>query len=158
MFTPRLPSTNIPTTINASSTIQCSNLLTKPQIEPKSIRPNETIRNQRFATRLSAWIQEPHTRWTKATLHPSSPDYDPSAPDRVIGHAGWLLPGRTATEIMNFWRRDAGDVLGWRDKMGWTESFDEELWSGVDVKAYHERNVLLWDRVREKHLGGIGHW
>jgi hypothetical protein len=67
-------------------------------------------------------------------------------------------PGRTATETLNFWRRDVGSVLGWRDKMGWTESLEEELWSGFDVKAYHEEVFLPSDYTKEKFMGGIGHW
>lgn len=132
---------------------------TPPQIEPKELRPeNDALRVERFAMRMAPWISEPHTRWTKATLHPSSPDYDPSAPSRVIGHAGWLLPGRTASEILNLWRKDASDALGWRDKMGWTKAYEEELWSGTDVGVYQEQNFLLWDRVRGGYLGDKGHW
>ncbi|KAF2689639.1 hypothetical protein K458DRAFT_330213 [Lentithecium fluviatile CBS 122367] len=128
------------------------------KVEPKHLRPDNEVRFQRFATRMIPWLSEPHTRWTKATLHPSSSEYDPLAPNRVIGHAGWLLPGRTASEIMNLWRRDASDVLGWRDKMGWTSSFEQELWSGVDVEYSQDQNFIPWDRKRHAYVGGIGHW
>lgn len=104
------------------------------------------------------WILEPHTRWTKATLSPSSPSYDPSAPNRVIGHAGWLLPGRTASEIMNFWRKDASDALNWKDKMNWTVEYEDELWSGTNLKVYQNEKFVPWDKVREGYVGGIGHW
>jgi hypothetical protein len=103
------------------------------------------------------WLSEPHTRWMKATLHFSSPDYDPSEPDRVIGHAGWLLPGRTKFEILNFWRKDASNLLGWRAKMGWTEGYEAELWSGTDVEAY-ENMILPWDKVRGDYMNQTGHW
>lgn len=107
---------------------------------------------------MTPWLSEPHTRWTKATLHPSSPDYDPSAPNRVIGHAGWLLPGRTAHEAINLWRRDASDLFGWREKMGWTKAYEDELWSGTDLNAYQEQNLVFWDRARANYMGQIGHW
>ncbi|ORY15043.1 hypothetical protein BCR34DRAFT_559444 [Clohesyomyces aquaticus] len=129
------------------------------KVEPKHLRPeNDALRAERFAIRMIPWLSEPHTRWTKATLNRSAPDYDPSAPNRVIGHAGWLLPGRTKTEILNFWRRDASDVLGWREKMGWSKAYEDELWSGTDVSAWQEPTFLRWDLVREGYLGGKGHW
>jgi hypothetical protein len=130
-----------------------------PKIEPSHLRPaDDSIRAQRFATRMIPWLSEPHTRWTKATLSPSSPWYDPSAPDRVIGHAGWLLPGRTVSEIMNFWRKDASDALDWKTKMGWTTEYEDELWSGTDLSVYQDKMFVKWDKVREGHLGGVGHW
>jgi hypothetical protein len=107
---------------------------------------------------MAPWLSEPATRWTKATLHPSSPEYDPLAPNRVIGHAGWLLPGRTKSETLNFFRKDASDALGWRDKMGWTEAYEAELWSGVDLEVYQKQTFLHLDRIRDGYLGGIGHW
>ncbi|PVH99942.1 hypothetical protein DM02DRAFT_593533 [Periconia macrospinosa] len=128
------------------------------KIEPTHLRAEQNVRIARFAERMIPWISEPHTRWTKATLSPSSPEYDPSAPNRVIGHAGWLLPERTKSEIMNFWRKDASDSLGWREKMGWTNEYEEGLWSGTDLKAYQEGSFLLWDKVRGDYLEGIGHW
>ncbi|KAF2661110.1 acyl-CoA N-acyltransferase [Lophiostoma macrostomum CBS 122681] len=128
-------------------------------IEPAHLRPeDESIRAKRFAIRMTPWLSEPHTRWTKATLHPSSPEYDPSAPNRVIGHAGWLLPGRTAAETLNFWRKDASDDLGWCEKMGWTEKYEDELWSGTDVNKYQEQTFLPWDRVRAGYMNSTGHW
>ena len=130
------------------------------QIEPQHLRPdNDSLRAERFAIRMIPWILEPHTRWTKATLHPSSPDYGPiQPPDRVIGHAGWLLPGRTKSEIVNFWRKDASDELGWREKMGWTKAYEDELWSGTDLGPYQEHTFAPWDRVRAGYMTGIGHW
>jgi len=129
------------------------------KIEPKHLRPeNDALRAQRFAIRMAPWILEPHTRWVKATLHPSSPDYDPSAPNRIIGHAGWLLPERTKSEIINFWRRDASDALAWREKMGWTKEYEDELWSGTDLEAYDEKGFVAWDRMREGYVGGKRHW
>jgi hypothetical protein len=104
------------------------------------------------------WISEPHTRWTKATLSPFSPSYDPAAPNRVIGHAGGLLPERTASKIMNFWRKDASDVFDWKSKMGWTAEYEEELWSGTDLREYQDRMFVHWDKVRESYLSEIGHW
>jgi hypothetical protein len=128
-------------------------------IEPANLRPqNDALRAERFAIRMLPWISEPHTRWTKATLHPSSPDFDPAKPGKIIGHAGWLLPGRTSSEIMNFWRRDASDALGWREKMGWSKEYEDELWSGTDLEVYQDKNFILWDEVRGEYLGGKGHW
>lgn len=75
----------------------------------------------------------------------------------MIGHAGWLLPERTKGEVVNFWRRDASDVLGWREKMGWSKEYEEELWGGTDVAAY-QASFLPWDKTREHHLAGIPHW
>ncbi|KAJ4354614.1 uncharacterized protein N0V89_006351 [Didymosphaeria variabile] len=126
-------------------------------IEPAHLRAKEDVRVARFAERMIPWISEPHTRWTKATLSPSSPEYNASEPNRVVGHAGWLLPGRTKSEIMNFWRRDASDALGWREKMGWSKEYEDDLWSGTDVKSYQD-SFLLWDKVREEYLRGVGHW
>jgi hypothetical protein len=103
------------------------------------------------------WLSEPHTRWTKATFHPSSPEYDPSAPDRVIGHAGWLRPCRTGSEILNFWRKDASDALGWRAKMGWTEEYEADLWSGTNVEEY-QKMIAPWDEVRRIYMNHTGHW
>ncbi|KAF2644021.1 hypothetical protein P280DRAFT_466719 [Massarina eburnea CBS 473.64] len=128
------------------------------KIEPKELRPAEDIRATRFATRMIPWLDEPHTRWTKATLSPSSPEYDASAPNRVIGHAGWLRPGRTKSEILNLWRRDASDLLGWREKMGWTQEFEDELWSGTDLKVCQDDSFVKWDIIREGYLSGVGHW
>jgi hypothetical protein len=103
------------------------------------------------------WLSEPHTRWTKATLHPNSPEYDSSKPDRVIGHAGWLLPGRTKSEILNFWRKDASDALRWGARMGWTEEYEAELWDGTDIEVYQEK-LLPWEKIRADYMGGTGHW
>ncbi|KAF2493278.1 hypothetical protein BU16DRAFT_619619 [Lophium mytilinum] len=113
----------------------------------------------RFAERMKPWLREPHTRWTKATLSPTSPSSDAAYPNRVIGHAGWLAPARTATETLNFWRKDASEVLGWRAKMGWTEAYEEELWSGTDVEV--AMGVFeKWDRVRGELMKGRvgGYW
>ncbi|KAF1950564.1 hypothetical protein CC80DRAFT_496801 [Byssothecium circinans] len=91
------------------------------KVEPTHLRAEEDVRVARLAQRMIPWLEEPHTRWMKATLSPSSPEYDALAPNRVIGHAGWLLPGRTKNEILNLWRKDASDALGWREKMGWSK-------------------------------------
>jgi hypothetical protein len=131
-------------------------LVTK--MEPSPLRPSdEHLRVSRFATRMLPWISEPHTRWTKATLSPSSSSYNSSAPNRVIGHAGWLLPGRTESEVLNFWRKDASDALDWRSKMGWTQEYEEDLWSGTNIAAY-QGAFLMWDRVRQDYMSGTGHW
>lgn len=128
------------------------------KIEPKHLRAEGKLRISRFAERMTPWLSEPHTRWTKATLSPTSPEYDASAPNRVIGHAGWLLPDRTKSEIMNFWRKDASDFLGWKEKMGWTREYEDELWSGTDLESYQDGSFLAWDKVREGYLSGVGHW
>ncbi|KAF2812600.1 uncharacterized protein BDZ99DRAFT_270022 [Mytilinidion resinicola] len=125
------------------------------KIEPVSIRPSPSTQAFRFAERMKPWLREPHTRWTKATLAPTAPGYDPAHPDRVIGHAGWLGPARTAIETLNFWRKDATDVLGWREKMGWTKEYEEELWSGTDVEVY-TGIFLKWDPVRGAKMEGKG--
>ncbi|CAI6318086.1 unnamed protein product [Periconia digitata] len=130
------------------------------QMEPPDRRPADwqTSRITRVATRMLPWFSEPHVRLAKVTLSPSSPSYDPAAPNRIIGHAMWLLPGRTSKEIINFWRRDASDLLGWKEKMGWTKEFEDELWSTFDVDAWQNLEFLPWDRAREYYMKGIGHW
>ena len=42
--------------------------------------------------------------------------------------------------------------------MGWTKAYETELWSGTDLDNYQGQNFLVWDRVREGYLSGIGHW
>lgn len=112
----------------------------------------------RFAERMKPWIMEPHTRWIKAKIAAWSPEFDASDPGRIIGHAGWLLPGRTSSEILNLWRRDAGEKLGWTAEMGWSAEFEEELWSGTDLHEYQTKCFERWDRLRESYVGGVGHW
>ncbi|PVI04162.1 hypothetical protein DM02DRAFT_669346 [Periconia macrospinosa] len=130
------------------------------EVEPPHLRPENwtSLRVQRLATRMTPWFSEPNVRIVKATLSPSSSSYDATAPNRIIGQAMWLLPSRTKTEIVNFWRRDASDILGWREKMGWTKEFEDELWSSVDLTKWQDAEFLPWDRAREEYLGGIGHW
>lgn len=129
-------------------------------MEPVHLRPKDwnQIRVPRLAARMLPWLDEPNIRLIKATLSPSSPSHDASAPDRVIGHALWTLPQRTKSEIISVWRRDASDLFGWKEKMGWTQEFEDELWSSVDVDAWQNEEFVLHDRVREGYLKGIGHW
>lgn len=61
-------------------------------------------------------------------------------------------------EILNFWRKDASDALDWKTKMDWTTEYEDELWSGTDLSVYQHKMFLPWDKVREGHLGGVGHW
>ena len=112
---------------------------------------------QNFAERMKPWITEPYTRWTKITLSPDSPDYDPNHPNQIIGHAGWLTPGRTGSEILNFWRRDTGEKLSWTSKLGWTKKYEDNLWSGTEVNAY-QSTFLEWDQIRAHYLEGVSHW
>ncbi|KAL2203427.1 acyl-CoA N-acyltransferase [Sarocladium strictum] len=128
------------------------------RVEPVELRASHAVRVLRFSELVKAWITEPHTRWTKATLAPWSSEFDSVHPNRVIGHAGWLRPGRTASEILNLWRSDAGEKLKWRERMGWTESYEQEIWSGVDLNEYQTKNLLYWDKVRESYVQGVGHW
>jgi hypothetical protein len=48
-------------------------------------------------------------------------------------------------------------MLGWRDKMGWTEEYEAELWRGTDVEVYQEK-LLPCEKVRESYMNGRGHW
>jgi hypothetical protein len=59
--------------------------------------------------------------------------------------------------VLNFWRIDASEKLGWREKMGWSEGEERELWKGTDAEAYTE-SFLKWDGVRERTMRGLGHW
>ncbi|OCK84084.1 hypothetical protein K432DRAFT_321022 [Lepidopterella palustris CBS 459.81] len=130
------------------------------KLEPPNLRPTDArIRHQRFATRMIPWLKEPHVLMTKAVLHPSSPSFDPSNPNRVIGHAGWLAPERTRDQILNFWRRDACEKLGWCEKMGWSKEEEAELWAGTNVEAWQE-NFLQYDRIRADRMREVaeGHW
>jgi hypothetical protein len=38
------------------------------------------------------------------------------------------------------------------------KKYEEELWSEIDLDKYQRERCLVWDRVREEYLGGIGHW
>lgn len=107
---------------------------------------------------MKPWLTEPNLRLVKATLSPTSPSFDPAAPNRVIGHAVWQLPARTEKQILNIWRRDASEQLGWREKMGWTEEEEEALWQGFDLSVWQGEEFLPWDRAREGYLKGVGHW
>ncbi|KAF2116363.1 acyl-CoA N-acyltransferase [Lophiotrema nucula] len=128
-------------------------------IEPHPLRPSDdSLRAFRFAERMKPWIREPHTRFTVVKLSPAASEYDAKNPDRVIGHAGWILPAHTKTSIVNFWRRDASDLLSWREKMGWTKEYEDELWSGTDVEALDTKTFAPFDKTREAYLGGVGHW
>ncbi|OCL07556.1 acyl-CoA N-acyltransferase [Glonium stellatum] len=117
--------------------------------EPPHLRLPDTVRARNFAARMVPWLRSPHTKWSKVTLA--------SDPSRVIGHAGWLAPERTRGETVNFWRRDAGELLGWSEMMGWAEGVEEKLWSGVDVEEW-QGNFLKWDRIRGERMAGEGHW
>ncbi|ORY14640.1 hypothetical protein BCR34DRAFT_598983 [Clohesyomyces aquaticus] len=132
------------------------------KIEPPHLRTTTSAMTppQRFAERMKPWLLEPHTRWMKATLALTSPEFDARNPKKVIGHAGWLLPERTSTQILNFWRKDAARKLAWHERMSWTSDFEEELWRGVDEFEYNseEKGFLMWDNIREGLLGGVGHW
>ncbi|KAF2258156.1 hypothetical protein CC78DRAFT_538004 [Lojkania enalia] len=129
------------------------------RIEPLNLRPSDhSLPKRRFAERMKPWIREPHTRWTKITLSSQSADFDPSNPNRVIGHAGWLLPARTQHEVVNFWRKDASDELNWRQKMGWSKEYEDELWSHVNLEVYQDQGFIVWDRNRKANVGGIPHW
>jgi hypothetical protein len=107
---------------------------------------------------MAPWLSEPGTRWIKATIDSSSPDFDPERPNRVVGHAGWITPERTEQEILNFWRVDASQKLGWATKMGWSREYEDELWSGTDTKKYMEVMLMPLESIREDYMKGIGHW
>jgi hypothetical protein len=59
---------------------------------------------------------------------------------------------------MNFWRRDAGAALGWRERMGWTEAREHQIWSGLDMVKYQNKGLMHWEYVREQYMWGVGHW
>jgi len=42
--------------------------------------------------------------------------------------------------------------------MGWSKEYENELWSGTDLEDYQDKKFLVWDRVREAYVGGVGHW
>ena len=126
--------------------------------EPQHLRPaDDSLRAVRFAERIRPYIHEPGTRWTIVRLSESSPRYDANRPGRVLGHAGWILPERTKNEILNFFRVDASELLGWREKMGWTKEYEDELWSGINVESRQKSSVEMED-IRRSYMEGIGHW
>ncbi|KIW04114.1 uncharacterized protein PV09_04925 [Verruconis gallopava] len=111
-----------------------------------------SVRAARFAKRMEPWLKSPDTKWMKATLR-SDPE------QRVIGHAGWLMPvdddGRRF--IKHHWTRGAVEQLGWKEMMGWSDAEVEEMWEHVDVERW-ERSFKGLEEIREKRMRGIRHW
>lgn len=96
---------------------------------------------------MQPWLRLSHTYWRKAVLA--------SDPKTIIGHAGWLCPGRTP--FVNVWRRDASKILGFREMMGWSEEEEAEIWSAVDVKGWDDV-IHKYDAIRKEVMGEEQHW
>lgn len=94
-------------------------------------------------------------------LSPSSPDYDAARPNRVIGHALWQMPartaGQTAAETLSIYRPEAIARWGWAEKMGLSEEQEAEVWSGTDCEAM-DGVFRAWDEARWELMRGRGHW
>jgi len=116
-------------------------------MEPPDRAPTHEVRVERFAKRTKLMLKSPDSRWMKATLA--------EEPNKVIGHAGWLIP--SSKHIMHHWRRDAAEKLGWRGKEGWTTEEEDSLWSHVDVEHW-QANFMDIDEVRADVMRGEPHW
>jgi hypothetical protein len=116
-------------------------------MEPPNGVPAMNIRVERFAKRMKPWLSSPHGKWIKATLV--------EEPNKVIGHAGWLTPN--SNHVVNHWRRDAAEKLGWSEQEGWTTEEENALWSHVNIEAWQAGFVGM-DETREELMRGEPHW
>lgn len=116
-------------------------------MEPFDGRPDLKIREERFATRMKPWIAYPKARYMKVTLV--------NDPRRVIGHAGWLVPG--PEHVLHHWRVDAAEKNGWREQQGWSQEFEDELWSHAN-KAGWQKVFEEYDDIRKEEMKGEPHW
>jgi hypothetical protein len=116
-------------------------------MEPPNGVPALDVRAERFAKRMKLLLSSPHGRWMKATLA--------EEPNVVIGHAGWLLP--SPNHVINHWRKDAAEKLGWRERDGWTAEEEDILWSHVDLEAW-QAGFIGTDETREELMRDEPHW
>jgi hypothetical protein len=107
------------------------------------------IRAARFGRRMLPWLRSPDGKWMKATLKD-----DPE--QKIIGHAGWLIP-REGRHVFHHWRRDAVEVLGWKEQTDWSDADLVEMWSHVDTEHWDGLFASI-DGVRQNLMEGKPHW